>query len=147
MCLLPNGDCLEFGQMMNPLSGKEEPYKEYWRSAEPLPTSDGTDDSKLCIAAHVAGPANVEGIIIRIGGRIQGITSRRHENGTHTIEVERWVREPAPTAKPTEEVNGWFRDVRSSGRMPCAWLCGPIDGLGQTLDFNGLLWNITELQR
>lgn len=154
MCILPNGDCLEFGQMVNPQTGRDEPYKEYWCSAEPLPHPEGIDDAKSCLAAQVASPTNVEGVVIRIGGRMQGILSRRHNDGTETIEVERWMRTPAGTGetKPdltTQSASGtWSRDPRSTGNfVPHAWLTGSGRRLGENIEYNDVLWNITELQQ
>lgn len=154
MCILPNGDCLEFGHMVNPLSGQDEPYKEYWRSAEPIPHPDGIDDSKSCIVAQVASPTKVEGIVIRVGGRMQGILSRTHGDGTESVEVERWIRDTAVSNEQRSNLSTssssstWTRDVRSTGSfIPSSWLTEPGRSLGENFEFNGVLWNITELQQ
>lgn len=153
MCILPNGDCLEFGHMVNPQTGRDEPYKEYWGSAEPIPHPEAIDDSKSCIVAQVASPSNVEGIVIKIGGRLQGILSRMNNDGTESIEVERWMRDLAGIGELTHDLGtspssgAWSRDPRSIGSfVPCAWLIEQSRNLGDNIEFNGLLWNITELQ-
>lgn len=152
MCILPNGDCLEFGHMINPQTGQDEPYKEYWCSAEPVPHPEDIDDSKSCIVAHVASPTKVEGTIIRIGGRMQGILSRRQSDGTESVEVERWTR---GTAIISRQMSGsstssppgtWTRDPRSTGSfIPSSWLIEQGRSLSENLEFNGVLWNIAEL--
>lgn len=155
MCILPNGDCLEFGHMVNSLTGQDEPYKEYWCSAEPVPHSEGIDDSKSCIVAHVASPTKVEGTIIRIGGRMQGILSRTLSDGTDAIEVERWIRDTAVTSGPHSNFSTnspppgtWTRDPRSTGSfIPSSWLTEQGRSLGENLEFSGILWNVTELQQ
>lgn len=154
MCLLPNGDCLEFGHMVNPATGQDEPYKEYWHSADPLPVPAGVDDAKLCFVAQVASPANVEGVVIRIGGRIQGIISRRQSDDAELIEVERWTCEGVNAKQPSRESiasmlqDGWSKDPRSTGSfVPLSWLTSPIRGIGDNLEYAGLLWNITEVQQ
>lgn len=153
MCLLPNGDCLEFGHMVNPATGHDEPYKEYWTSANPLPNPDGLDDSKVCLVARPASPSNIEGAVIRIGGRIQGVISRLID-GVETVEVERWTREPGATEQSVR-ISGagnssprgeWYRDPRSTGSfVPVQWLNSSGRSIGDNVEHAGILWNLTEL--
>lgn len=151
MFLLLNGDCLEMGMTMNPLSGQKELYKEYWHSGEKLPTETGEDDSNICIVACASSPAEVEGLVIRLGGRVQGITSRRDQDGAQTVEVERWVRDAARHVQQASEhstgapAGPWSRDVRSSGFLPGGWLCMPGRQIGDNMEHNGILWQITEV--
>lgn len=151
MFLLMNGDCLEMGIMNNPNSGQKELYKEYWHSAEKLLDSDGLDDSNTCIVARVINPPSSQGIIIRLGGRVQGIFLSRQEDGRETIEVERWTRESSTHARPVQEYSQdvpegpWSRDVRSSGFLPAGWLCMPGKKVGDTLEYNGVDWRISEV--
>lgn len=151
MFMLTNGDCLEMGMMVNPISRQKELYKEYWHTAEKLPTGTGDDDSNVCIVASVSSPAEVSGVVIRVGGRVQGITSRRHQDGTQTVEVERWVRDTTrPVQQASEHSTGapagpWSRDTRSSGSLPCGWLCMPGRQVGDNGEHNGIRWQITEV--
>lgn len=154
MCLLPNGECLEFGHMINPATGRDEPYKEYWCSAGPLPRPDGADDSKICLVARVASPSNTEGVVIRIGGRVQGIISRRQDDGTLVIEVERWTRDPKATEQSDHQCgensstsrSEWYRDPRSTGSfVPVEWLDSSERRIGDNHEHNEILWNLTEL--
>jgi hypothetical protein len=139
---------------VNPQTGRDEPYKEYWSSAEPIPHPDGIDDAKLCIAAHVTSPTNVEGIVIRVGGRMQGILSRENNDGNQSIEVERWTRNTVGTSEQSSHLSTssssgtWTRDPRSTGSfVPYSCLTGQGRSLGENIEFNGLLWNITELDQ
>ena len=153
MFMLMNGDCLEMGIMANPTSGLKELYKEYWHSADTLLDPSGQDDSNVCIVASASSPAAVEGIIIRLGGRVQGITSRRDQDGTQLVEVERWVRGTSRHSKPVEDYSKyassgpWSRDIRSNGFFPGGWLCMPDRQIGDNLEYNGILWQITEVHR
>lgn len=151
MFLLMNGDCLEMGIMKNPATGKEELYKEYWHSAEKLPNPNGQDDENICLVACATSPASVKGIVIRLGGRVQGIISSGDESGQQTVEVERWTRDRNSTrALPVDQYiseappGPWSRDVRSSGFLPGGWLCLPGCQVGDSLEYNGILWQVTE---
>lgn len=151
MFLLMNGDCLEMGTMLNPLSRQKELYKEYWHSGEHLPDQNGVDDANTCIVAHVSSSAAVEGVIIRLGGRVQGIISRRDEGGSQILEVERWVRETSQHGKPIEQYSTdaaggpWSRDIRSSGFLPVGWLSIRDRQVGDNIEHNGILWQVTEV--
>lgn len=154
MCLLPNGDSLEFGHMVNPASGKDESYKEYWCSAKPLSDSDSSDDSKVCIVAHVTGSPNTKGLAIRIGGYMQAILSTREDDGTETIHYERWTRETSTSANHIDPDNhsvravGWLADTRSNGHhAPVAWLNSREVKVGDKLEHTGLSWNLTEVHQ
>lgn len=140
--------------MVHPATGKDEPYKEYWCSAEPLANLDGSDDSKVCLVAHVASPSNIEGVVIRIGGRIQGIISRRQHDDNETIEVERWTREQGDTTRSARESGAgdggqqgnWYRDPRSTGSfVPVEWLNSSGRNIGDNVEHRGILWNLTEV--
>lgn len=152
MFMLMNGDCLEMGIMHNPATGKEELYKEYWHGAEKLLGPDGQDDANVCLVARTCTPALSDGVLVRLGGRVQGIVARRDASGQQTIEVERWTRDHTLTrALPVDEYVGemppeaWYRDVRSSGLFPGGWLCLPGRRVGDTLQYNGIAWQVTEV--
>lgn len=152
MFLLMNGDCLEMGIMENPATGTKDLYKEYWHSAERLPNPDGEDDDSVCIVAQASNPASVQGIVIRSGGRVQGITSRKEKDGRQIVEVERWIRDrnmplsrPVNAAGESRPPGPWSRDIRSSSYLPCGWLCLSGRYVGESLEFNGILWKIVEV--
>ncbi|KAK5939638.1 hypothetical protein PMZ80_008017 [Knufia obscura] len=153
MFLLMNGDCVEMGKVLNPMSGQIELYKEMWCSAEELSDHDGEDDSTTCVVAHVSGPTGIEGTMIRLGGRVQGITARHDQKGTQIVEVERWIRGGSHQVKPKqhdrEDVSAgpWCRDNRSSGFLPAGWLSMPGRQIGVRLERDGLVWQVTEVHR
>ncbi|KAK5074998.1 hypothetical protein LTS08_005424 [Lithohypha guttulata] len=146
MFILTNGDCLEMGVMLNPATGKDELYKEYWCSASAVPRSDDVDDSTTCVVAKVTESASVKGIMIRLGGNVQGIMSIRKEDGSESIEVERWVRGKPQHTVDEDFLREWSKDIRSNGSLPCSWLCMSVKQVGQKLEYNDTIWEVTEFQ-
>jgi hypothetical protein len=63
---LPNGDELERGEMLNPVSGKVGPYEEVWRD-EPLPPN------LQVTVALTETDGGVKGVVVRMGQWLQGI--------------------------------------------------------------------------
>lgn len=151
MFMLTNGDCMECGIMLNPATGKNELYKEYWCGAHVLPVPGGEYDANSCVVAKVVSPGRVRGIVIKLGGRVQGILERQREDDTPVIEIERWIRGSHSFARPLDsaekgEVQGpWSRDIRSNARLPGGWLCMGPHKIGDELEFNGVSWRICEV--
>jgi Protein HRI1 len=133
MFLLPNGDCMEVGQMANP-QGQIELYKEYWTGAP--------GERKPCVVAR-----SDNGVIIRIGSHCQGIAKPTSEG---PVFVERWLKS---TEVDGEGVANWLKDWRSSTDadedvgilLPCMWACDEQRKEGDEMKTRGVSWRIVEV--
>jgi hypothetical protein len=79
MHVQPNGEVLEQGLMINPSTNKLERYEECWVD---LKDGDGKEKVGWVLKVEKEG---MRGVIIRIGGWIQGVLRKGEE-----LEVARW---------------------------------------------------------
>lgn len=75
----PNGEVLEYGVMVNPGKGVEEKYEECWNDLE----IEG--EKKGWVLKVEDEGEGVKGMLIRIGGTVQGVLRRVAE-----VSVGRW---------------------------------------------------------
>ncbi|KAK4943015.1 hypothetical protein LTR10_017400 [Elasticomyces elasticus] len=163
MFMLPNGDCIEVGMMMNPDTRTVMMYKEYWTtpSTEPGsagiwlgPGSGGLRRTPCFVARTQGADESKSGVIIRVGDFCQGI-ARHEEKG---VLVERWQRIPTSRDPPREDIDGgdgvseWSKDWRSNtvvddrteGLVPCMWICRGNRRLGDEVVVHGIRWKVVE---
>lgn len=157
---LINGECLETGAMLNSATGRIESYKEYWAGVEKLVKDKDQDDTDVCMVARVIAPKSAQGMIIRIGGRIQGVIATQTADGNKSFDFERLIRGPFHHGVEFERLGTpndiWYRDERSSCSLPVRWLCkhdpwlnfelhpnDPPSRVGEQLLHNDLTWEIT----
>ncbi|KAI1618619.1 hypothetical protein EDD37DRAFT_274523 [Exophiala viscosa] len=162
MFLLPNGNCIEVGMMMNPDTRKVMMYKEYWTTPSTEPGSGGIwlrGSGGLrrtpCVVARTQGAdESKSGVIIRVGDFCQSI-ARHEEKG---VLVERWQRLPISWEPPREDIDGgdgvteWSKDWRSNTAkddhtedlMPCMWICRGNRRLGDEIVVHGIKWKVVE---
>lgn len=69
--VLANGDELETGEMLNPASGRVEPYEEVWREEDVVP---GTK----VVALKLMDGDTVRGIFVQVGDWAQGVVQTEH---------------------------------------------------------------------
>lgn len=84
---LPNGDEMETGEMVNPTSGKVEPYEEVWREEE-VPA--GASVMVLTLQQSAKPSDDPRGIFMRVGKWAQGVV-----RGEHGVSACRWKFEGA----------------------------------------------------
>lgn len=138
MFLLQNGDTLEMGTMVNPLTGRNQLYKEYWTSAtHPRNVPDSHSNLKYSVVAVAEDGA---GMIIRIDGRIQGIV--RDSSEPRTVNAGRWELIEDGTG-----VVSWQPDRRNSADLPWKWLAQSGCEVGDTITEQGRVWKVTECRR
>lgn len=137
MFTLPNGDSIEVGTMENPSTGKDQLYKEYWAGAPPLNNSSTGDDPKSSAVAVATDTDGTIGNMIRVGGRIQGIT--RSPVDSKTVLASRWER-----VEDGFGVASWKCDARSNANLPWEWLADTNRQLGDTIKHSGFDWKISE---
>lgn len=73
-CALANGDELETGAMLNPASGRVEPYEEVWREEDVVP---GTKVVALKLADRDRDGA-VRGVFVQVGDWAQSVIRTEH---------------------------------------------------------------------
>ncbi|KAI5457427.1 hypothetical protein BGZ63DRAFT_408166 [Mariannaea sp. PMI_226] len=95
------GLTLEVGSMENPATGKDTPYEELWRDADPAPT---TTSAARCVVLQFQSETGARGSVIRLGQYCQGI-----RRDGERVSVERW-----------EFDGGWKRTIKmGDGELPC----------------------------
>jgi hypothetical protein len=146
MFLLKNDDAMEIGVMVNPSTGKEEVYKEYWTG--PPTESEADEPLKLsCVVAEKSSDAldDTRGLIVRVGNYCQGLLEIG-QAGSRDICVERFIK--------IADSGKWNRDRRSgtsnaahgtsSLSVPCTWVCEERK-LGDVIRVSEATWTIVEL--
>lgn len=167
MFLLPNGDCMEVGIMLDPKTRTAGFYKEYWSSPDVEPGSGGLR-KRPCVVAKTVLPGKVQGpfvdrsgVIIRVGNYCQGIVQHaQKDERKYAVSVERWVqrpveRNPALAASDSAEVGEveWLKDWRSNTpgaegtevSLPCMWVCGENRKIGEEVVVHSVTWRIVEV--
>jgi len=163
MFLLPNGNCIEVGMMMNPDTRSVMMYKEYWTTPSTeissggiwlMPGSGGLRRTPCVVATTQGADESESGVIIRVGDFCQSIA--RHEK--KGVLVERWQRIPISYEPPREDIDGgdgkteWSKDWRSNtakddhteGLMPCMWICRGNRRPGEEVVVHGVTWKVVE---
>ena len=154
LCILPNGDCTEFGMSKNPESGKVEMYKEYWTS--PPPGSDEQLKIKPCVVAEIVrdddfGGPECRGLAIRVGDYCQGILGRGTPGDTSVFKIERWTKSSIDGNWEGDQRNGKVTAAQSelptspSTWIPCIWLCEEYRALGDEIRHGHTHWKVTEI--
>ena len=96
-------------------------------------------------------PKDGRGVVIKLGGRIQGIIARRQKENQSVVEVERWLcknrdaTQQSSAADSRDTQSTWSRDVRSNARLPKDWLCAKDRSIGDKFEYDGLTWRISEV--
>ena len=84
---LKDGTTLEIGSMENPATGKAEDYQEIWEDLRP--TIDRVQVGQAKFHARMLDKEGSKGMIINIGGWLQGIRIDGEGEGRN-VTVERW---------------------------------------------------------
>ncbi|KAK7192789.1 hypothetical protein DPSP01_011212 [Paraphaeosphaeria sporulosa] len=108
---------LEFGEGINPATGKMWAYEELWTDEAPraAPTREEADPLVYSIVLRCEDEAHdVRGVVMRLGRYCQGILMK---GGYVSVERWEWVVEDGLD----KEVGGWKRSVRIGDQfLPCA---------------------------
>lgn len=132
--LLANGDSIEIGTMVNPKSGKQEMYKEYWTAPKPAPIT-----LNPCIAAIMDGPDD-KGFLIRIGDLLQGIARSGSD-----MWLERWSRSHGNEGSWDKDPRSKIGDDQEDVMIPSMWIAEDRRRLGDRLQAKGRTWEIVEV--
>ena len=126
-----NGDVLERGVQIHPLSGLQTTYEELWGDLD-VELLGG--EKRVSIVLKVENKeTNTRGMVVRVGGWCQGILKSGGE-----LHIERW--------QWTELKNSWERIVKiGSSDLPCAMTFGSqnVSEKG-TVTSGGLEWKVIE---
>ena len=115
MFLLPNGDCIEMGIMLNPETGKEELYKEYWTAAP----STGVHRPGYIVAEWVEESGYLRGIAIRVADYLQVIKRPLKDDGPVQV-LRSSLQKGGHAHEPRWEVDSRCRSLGVD-----KWLVGP----------------------
>lgn len=123
---LPGGDQVEFGTLEHPDTGEMSLFKEYWTKPA------NTDDAEIFARAVYEENGQVKGLMIRVGGWIQGI----RQTSDKAVEVGRWRKE-----------TGWNADILSPREVdqafPWSWLSETRQS-GDEQTCQGRKWTVVE---
>lgn len=132
---LPNGEVLELGSMVNPVTGKLTAYEEKWADV-PLKSTDGKDGKAWCVVLELHNDEHsARGLVVRAGQYCQGIIRVGDQ-----VAVERW-------AWDEETQFTWKRRVRMGDLfLPCGVATDPAKlELGGKITYGEQIWTVVEL--
>ena len=127
-----NGDVLERGTQIDPITGLQTEYEELWGDLKAEKVGEEKEHVSIVLRIENHEP-RTRGLVVRVGDWCQGIMKSK---GTLNIERWRWVK-----AK-----NNWERVVKiGSGDLPCAIACNShMVGEKSTIVSGDLEWNVVE---
>lgn len=137
----PNGDVLESGTQVDPITGAERKYEELWGDV-PVKTVDGEDKRVSLVLKVDDKNRNARGLVVRLGQFCQGILQVGNK---FTVERWEWINladksEPGPQA--------WWRcKVRiGDSSLPCDPAMNTLEKVynGVTIQSGQLEWRVIE---
>lgn len=105
-----NGDVLERGTQVHPVTGLQTEYEELWGDLQVEKVGEERDHVSIVLKVenHEAG---TRGMVVRVGDWCQAILKSRE-----ALTIERW--------RWTKRMNDWERLVKiGRGNLPCAIVC------------------------
>lgn len=136
--LQPNGDVLECGTQLHPVTGVKYSYEELWGDIEIKTVKD--EEKRVSLVLKVDDrDRNARGLVVRVGQYCQGILQVRNQ---FTLERWEWM-DLAAGAKPQGQWRRKFRIGESS--LPCDQATN-IESFcnGSTIQSGGLDWRVME---
>lgn len=128
-----NGDVLERGTQVHPVTGLQTVYEELWGDLQVEKVGEEKDRVSIVLKVE-DDEAATRGMVVRVGDWCQAILKSR---GALTIERWRWIK----------TTNNWERLVKiGSGDLPCAIACNSqmVREEG-TIVCGDLKWTIIEI--
>ncbi|KAL9135535.1 MAG: hypothetical protein Q9175_003275 [Cornicularia normoerica] len=133
MWVQPNGDILEKGKNIDPVTGEETEYEELWHDLQV--EAFGKKDNRSSLVVRADEPErNIRGMAIKVGGWCEGILKVEDETT-----VERWEWKPTDCASDVASTEGikeqernrsdWIRTIKiGKGILPCEEICSRTYG-------------------
>ncbi|KAM3421565.1 hypothetical protein BST61_g1952 [Cercospora zeina] len=146
MTPMPDGRCLESGEMADSVTGKLVSYEEMWRDVEASVCGE-KDGGVKCLVLQMECETGGEkeekarGMVIRLGQFCQGVV-----RVGEAFALERWVWEEEAAEKGGR---GWRRQVRMGDLfLPCGPAMEHFDRLkvGGKITYGGAEWQVMELE-
>ena len=148
MSVQPNGDILEKGKNIDPVTGEETEYEELWHDLQVEAIGKKDNCSSLVMRADEP-ERNISGMAIKVGGWCEGILKVGDE-----LTIERWEWKPtdrASDAASTEAIkepertrNDWIRSFKiGKGTLPCKNICSHTSG---KFGLKAVLKSITDVE-
>ena len=139
----PNGDVLEQGTQIHPVTGFECRYEELWGDVEVNVVKDG--EKRVSMVMKVDDEdRNARGLVVRVGQYCQGILKIGSEL---TLERWEWMNSESPVEPQSESSSGGWRCKLKigDGSLPCDKAM--IDGVhnGATIRSGALEWRVIEV--
>ena len=135
----PNGDVLERGIQLHPVTGVKCEYEELWGDL-PIKVVEEEEEKRMSLVLKVNDEnRNARGLVVRVGQFCQGILKMGNK-----LTVERW--EWVDLAAESEPQGCWRCKVRiGDGSLPCDQT-RKIGGLcnGAIVQSGGLEWRVIE---
>ena len=131
----PNGDVLERGTQIHPITRLQTDYEELWGDLDVEKVGEEQERVSIVLKVENHG-SNTRGMVVRVGDWCQGIMK---SGGALNIERWHWIKN-----KYT-----WERVVKiGSSELPCAIACNnEMVSKKGTVVSNGLQWNVIEVFR
>jgi len=130
-----NGDVLERGTQILPVTGLQTEYEELWGDLDVEKV--GEEKERISIVLKVENQeSHTRGLVVRVGDWCQGIMK-----SGGVLNIERW--------HCMKTQNTWERVVKiGSSDLPCVAACNnEMTSEKGTVVSNGLLWNVIEVFR
>jgi hypothetical protein len=141
MWLQPNGDVLEQGTQLHPVTGFECKYEELWGDVE-INLVDAENKKVSLVMKVDDGDCNARGLVVRVGQYCQGILKLGNEL---TLERWAWMNPKSPGASESKLSSGeWRCQIKiGDGSLPCD---RAIEGVhnGTTIRSGTLEWRVIE---
>lgn len=134
-----NGNVLEKGNFVSPITGQREYYEELWEEVPTEKLAFGKDPHVCTVLRTEDQEKMSKGMIIRLGDYCQGILKKEGE-----VTVERWE-------SHVNDVNSkqgkWHKTATvGTDEMPCDEVLGsepPHEG--QQINRAGMMWDVVEV--